>query len=248
MAGDFNPTQTLMTINRMYEQILAYAKRGLGVTLENTFKAYMEQFYNNLKPRTRNLEFKHVKPIDEVINLALRGHQVRSISISEASKIDLFLHGTYSMSPNCNGNIVVTLSSISRDGTSKTYTATGRPSLVMSKIASRIFEDYQRTKFPSTIKIGRTNLTLLGGLNGDIDKTFYLKEAQGLCEILGGRLPTSKEYKIINSYGSWSGGITLGRKIWALRYPDVFVPYFTRAPQRSYHQVNEREYYYTCVK
>ena len=247
-TGDFNPTQTLITINRMYEQNLAYARRGLGVTLENTFKAFIEQYYRNLKPRMRKLAFNHVMPLDSLINMALRGQQVSNISHEDALKIDLFAYGTYSFSPDCNGSIIVTLSLMTRSGETKTYMGTGPVHTVMSKIASSVFEDYQRTTFPSTIKIGNQKITLIGGFNGDVDKTSYLEEAQDICQTLGARLPSAKEYKFINSYGSWSGGITLGRKIWALKFPNVFVPYFERSPQRNYNVVNEREYFYTCVK
>ena len=247
-AGDLDPVDTLMNFNRMYEENLRYARRGLGITLENTFKGYLEEYYRNIKPRVRNLEFKHVIPIDEVINMAIRGGQVPYISQSDIDKLDLMAYGSYSMSPNCNGNVIVTLNVIDKNGISRSYNGAGRPSTVMSQIASRFFEDYQRTKFPSKIRIGSKTLTLLGGFNGDIDRTSYLDQAEKMCETLGGRLPTAQEYKFINSYGSWSGGITLGHNVWAMKFPYVFVPYFENAPQRTHSQVNASEFLYTCVR
>lgn len=247
-AGDFNPTRTLMGFNRMYERNLSYARKGLGVTLEATFKAYLDSFYRKLSPRVRKLDLKYLSRLDAIINTAIRTNQSISISREQAKKIDLFAFGTYSMSPNCNGNLIVTLSIINKDGLTKEYIGSGPPSTVMSQVASRVFEDFQRTNFPSEIRIGNQVKTLIGGLNGAIDSTMYLEEAEGICESLGARLPNSKEYKVINSYGSWSGGITLGRKIWAMKFPNVFVPYFQRAPVRSYSQVNDKKYYYTCIK
>jgi hypothetical protein len=247
-AGDFNPTSTLIQFNAMYERNLTYARRGLGVTLESTFKAYLEEYYRKLLPRKRKLSLKYLTPLDTLINNALRGQVIRNIGQEDTDKIDLFAYGTYSMSPRCNGNIVVTLSIINRDGYTKEYIGQGPANTVMSQIASRVFEDYQRTKFPSRIKIGNRYITLIGGLNESIDSTMYLEEAKTICETLGGRLPTGQEYKMINSYGSWSGGITLGRKIWAMNFPNVFVPYFERSPVRTYSQVNDRNYYYTCIK
>ena len=247
-AGDFNPTSTLTQFNAMYEKNLIYAQRGLGVTLESTFKAFLEEYYRNLRPKKRKLSLKYLNPLDTLINNALRGQVIRNITHQDADKIDLFAHGTYSMSPRCNGNIVVTLSIITRDGYTKEYMGQGPAHTVMSQIASRVFEDFQRTKFPSRIKIGNRYITLIGGLNESIDSTMYLEEAKTICETLGARLPTAQEYKVINSYGSWSGGITLGRKIWAMNFPNIFVPYFERSPVRTYSQVNDRNYYYTCIK
>jgi hypothetical protein len=245
---NFDPADTLSRFNSLYEKNLAYATKGLGVTLEATFKSYLESYYRKLKPRTRKLRLKFLETLDTLINNALRGNQVRTITRSDSDKIDLFAFGTYSMSPRCNGNIVVTLTIVNREGVTKEYMGTGRTELVMSQIASRVFEDYQRTKFPARIKVGTKYITLLGGLNGNIDSTMYLDEAKKICETLGARLPTDREYKMINSYGSWSGGITLGRRIWAMNYPNVFVPYFQRSPVRTFSQVNDKTYYYTCIK
>lgn len=246
--GDYNPAQTLSDFNRMYERNLAYAKLGLGVTLEYTFKAYIEDYYRQLTPRTRQIDFKYTTQLNNIVNSALRNNQLPNISQAQTDKIGAFAYGTYSLSPNCNGNILVTLTLIQKDGNTKTYIGNGPVQTVMSQIASKIFEDFQRTTFPSTLRIGTREITLIGGLNGHIDSVQYLEEAENICKTLGARLPTGQEYKFINSYGSWSGGITLGRKVWALDYPNVFIPYFERMPVRNFTQVNERTYYYTCIK
>ena len=83
----------------------------------------------------------------------------------------------------------------------KNYQGTGRVEIVMSQIASQVFEDFQRTQFPSVINVGSGSLTLLGGLNGDIDETSSPKIAQQICESMGARLPSELEYEIIDSYG-----------------------------------------------
>jgi hypothetical protein len=240
--GVYNPVQTLIQYNRLYERNLAYARIGLGTTLSSSFKAYLERYYKTLKPKKRYLRFKYSNTINEQINLSL------PVTAQQVSKIDLFAFGSYTLSPNCSGNIIVTLSLLDRDGLSREYMGQGRSDIVMSQIASQVFEDFQRTKFPSEIKIGNKTLTILGGLNGDIETVTDLYDAKTFCQSLGGRLPRQNEYKFINAYGSWSGGVSLERKIWAMDYPSVFVPYFTRRPVRSFSEVNEREYYYVCVK
>lgn len=247
-AGDINPAKTMESFNRMYQRNLAYAKVGLGVTLENTFKSFLDSYYRKLRPKNRKLRFKFARSLDEIINLAIRGNQVPNLSNSELEKIDLIAYGTYSISDKCNGNVAVTLTIINRDGHNENYYAKGSAETVMSKIASKFFEEFQRTKFPSTINSRHRKITLIGGLNGGIDSTSYLEEAESTCKSLGGRLPTESEYKSIDNYGDWSGGITLGRLVWAMKWPYVFVPYFERNPVRDYTQAGAKQFYYTCVK
>jgi hypothetical protein len=245
-AGDFNPVATLVSFNKLYNQNLAYAKRGLGVTLEESFKAYLSSYYSKYTPRVRKLEFKYLDRLAAILNIN-NGHG-NSVTEQDINSLDLMAHGSYSLSPNCQGGVFVTMTIIKKDGYSIDYHATGNVRTVMSQIASRVFEDFQRTKFPSTIKVGRRNLTLIGGLNGQVDKTNYLDQAKSICESLDARLPNSTEYKVIDSYGSWSGGISLGRKIWAIDYNQVFVPYFHSAPSRTPSEVNDKTYYYICVR
>ena len=247
-SGDLNPSRTIYEFNQLYNYNLAFAKKGLGITLEKTFKAFLEQYYRQLRPSKRYLEFKYTQNLDQIINMAIRGRQVPEITSEQMRKIDMFAYGTYSMDPRCNGNVIVTLSTIGKNGLSKTYIGRGPVHTVMSQIASSVFEDYQRTKFPSTINLGSRSLRVIGGPNGDIARTQYLEQAENICKGMGARLPNSSEYKLLDSYGSWSGGITLGQKIWAMNYPYVFVPYFTNSPSRHFNQVNDKEFYYICVQ
>lgn len=230
----------LTRFNEVYELNMAYAARGLGKTLESSFKAFINDYYRNLRPRTRNLEFSYG---EQILTDILRG----GVKPSEDT-IDLVALGHYSFSPNCNGTLYVTLELVDLAGTSRTYQATGHVSVVMSKIASKIFEDYQRTQFPSTINYRGKELILLGGANGDIDSVFDLRSAQEICYSMGARLPSSEEYAFINAIGSWSGGISLGDTPWALNYPNLYAKYNGR------YQVRNRQFYppqnfkYICVR
>lgn len=219
--------QTIDLINEfniLYEKNMDYARKGLGKNLEVSFKAFIEQYYTNLRPRTRKLEFKQ-------------------------NAIDIIIIGHYALAPSCNGQVQVSLELIEADGISTTFQATGPVQTVMSKLASKIFEKYQRTKFPTVVNMSNGHkLEIIGGPNGDISITKSLKEAQYICESLDARLPTLKEYEFINALGSWSGGISLADKAWALNYPYVYLYNGYRTPLLSIHFLKPQDIYYVCVR
>ena len=226
---------------QMHTQNLVYAKRGLGATLESSFKAYLDSYYRDLKPRVRKIEFKYLDRVATVLN------QSGTVSRTDISKIDLMAYGTYSMSPDCRGGVLVTLTIIKRDGTSSEYIAKGPASTVMSQIASRVFEDFQRTKFPTTVRVGNRNLEVLGGLTGDIGTVVRPDEATLACQTLGARLPNESEYKILNTYGSWSGGITLSHFDWVLPYNQLLnLTHYYHV--RSYQTGVNGNFKYICVR
>ncbi|MGZ3692316.1 MAG: hypothetical protein ACXVAX_12480, partial [Pseudobdellovibrio sp.] len=122
-------------------------------------------------------------------------------------------------------------------------------SVVMSRIAARIFEDFQRTRFPSVIKVGAKKLTLVGGLNGSVDTAVSPEVAKESCDTLGARLPNDTELEILNAYGDWSGGVSLGEDVWALPTGKVFAPMLRNpSPIRDVSEVNATEFKYYCVK
>lgn len=250
LAGDTEPLKTLQAFNEMYEKNLVYAKRGVGVLLESTFKSYIESYYRKNRPSTRYINFKFPNSLHQALNRASRGEQISFNEQNSHLELDLMAYGTYSISPNCNGNVVVTLNVVEKDLTNTSFTATGRPSTVMSQIASRVFEKYQRTQFPSTIRIKNRKLQILGGLNTQIDSTPILSEARYFCESMDARLPTAQEYKYIDSYGSWSGGVSLGTNAWALKHNYVFYLPFVKNGSAAVpaSRIDHRRYHYLCVR
>ena len=119
----------------------------------------------------------------------------------------------------------------------------------MSKIASQIFTEFQRTKFPSTVKIGDKTLTLVGGLNGSVDRASSTLTAEESCEAKSARLPTQFELEILNGMGDWSGGVSLNHEVWALSDGKVYAPDLTLpSPVRNVWEVNVSEFLYYCVK
>jgi len=250
LAGDLDPFNTLLNINKLYGENLRYAKQGLGVTLENSFKTYLGQFYRDIRPRVQRLNFKYVEPVDQVIQAALAGAQVNIAPSPKAGEVNLFAYGTYSMSPNCNGGVAVTLTIINSDGYTRDYTAQGPAHTVMSSIATQVFDDFQRTTFPSTLKTHKRTLHLLGDLTGDIGVANNPRDAEVACEEIGARLPKEIEYKILDAYGTYSGGVSLGGEghYWAMSEYKVFIPGFKHMKVRDASSVGRKQFKYICVR
>ena len=215
----------LQQYNDLYERNLSYAQIGLGAGLEASFKSFLESYYTNLSPTNRNLFFTYAQ-----------------------DKVNASILGQYSLSPNCNGSVIVTLELITKNKTAYSFQATGPVQTVMSKIASQLFTKYQKTAFPSFIMHRGKELELIGGINGRISKTRHLSTAQEACSAMGARLPDPAEYKTINLYGSWAGGISLADKPWAMNYPNVFVKYNGKYQVRNIQFLGQDVIYYTCVR
>lgn len=226
----------LTEFNNTYDNNIRIAGQNqyLDVTLEATFKAYLDGYYRDLRPRTKKIIFNN---------------RDGKLSDETLSKLDYFAFGTYSYAPNCQGDILVTVQLLGRNGETKSYLGHGIPRVVMSQIASQIFTDFQRTQFPSTIQLGNKSLTLIGGLNGSVDRAASTEIAVQSCEVLGARLPTQFELEILNGFGDWSGGVSLNNEVWALGAGIVYAPLLKNpTPVRSTDEVNETEFLYYCVK
>lgn len=250
-AKGIEALQMLVAFDSLYDKNrnLALRHKYLDVTLENTLKGFLDQYYRDFRPGQRNISFNHLPGARHIINSARNGQRPGYVPEDMFEKLDYVAYGSYTLAPNCKGNIVVTVTLVGRYGDTKTYMGRGKPATVMSQIGSKMFEDFQRTKFPSKIRLRNRTITILGGINGDIDKVWDLDSAADMCASVGGRLPTGSELEIINSYGSWNGGISLGNKAWAVRGGKVFrADLRNPSPVRNRWEVNDREFYYTCIK
>ena len=164
------------------------------------------------------------------------------------SKIDYIAYGTYTLAPNCQGDIQVTLHMTGKNGQTESYVGMGKPEYVMSQIAAEIFTQFQRTQFPSEIKVGASMLQLVGGLNGSVDKASSPKLALESCATLDARLPTQYELEILDGYGDWSGGVGLNDKTWAFGAGLIYAADLRPYPIRDASEVNADEFLYYCVK
>lgn len=243
----------LVGFNKLYDQNLAAANqyKYMEVTLESTLKSYMSDYYRNLRPRVQRLSFTRVNDVMSVVRAAANGQRDGYLDQALVNKLDYIAYGTYALAPNCQGDIQVTLHMIGSDGEEISYVGHGQPAVVMSQIASRMFEDFQRTKFPSTLKVGKKTLTLLGAMNGSVEKTFSPKNAERACDTLGGRLPTGLELEMIDAYGDWNGGVSINTAVWALANDYVYHPQLRNpSPVRSRTEVNQPDegFSYYCVQ
>ncbi len=241
----------LGTFNEMYDRNIAVATQYqyLDVTLESTFKAYLDQYYRDLKPRVKKLSFTNVNDILSVVRATNNGQREGYLDQELLNKLDYIAIGSYSYAPNCQGDILVTIQLIGRNGETESFVGNGKPQYVMSQIASKMFTHFQQTKFPSKIKVGSATLELIGGMNGSVDRAESPELAAEFCATLEGRLPSAKELEILNGYGDWSGGVSLNDKVWALPNGRVYAPYLKNpSPVREKFEVNADEYLYYCVK
>lgn len=246
--------EMLLTFDALYDKNLALAKQYqyLDVTLENTLKGYLDQYYTTFPVVDRKLQFKHINDIRLIVNAAANGQRIGNMPNNPFGILDYVAYGTYAYAPDCKGTIDVTLTLVGPNGDTKTYKGLSRPHLVMSQIASRMFEDFQRTKFPSKLDLGSKTITLLGATNRSVSQA-GLKQASRACKNLGGRLPTGEELEDISAFGDWNGGVSIGEAIWAISDwggdPMVYHPgLMNPSPIRNEWEVNDRIFKYYCVK
>lgn len=242
----------MVNFNNMYDYNKNVAMSNpylYDVTLESSLKAYISGYYRDLRPKTQKISFTHVNDIISIVDAARNGQRDGWLDQNMLDKLDYIAYGTYTLAPNCAGDIQVTLHLIGRTGLSENYIAVGKPQYVMSQIASAIFTQFQRTQFPSKLKIGNKEITLVGGLNGSVDKVPDPAFAEDACATLDARLPNQKELEMISMYGDWSGGVSVNEATWAMPGGKVFTNRLRNpSPVREKWEVNDEEYLYYCIR
>ncbi|WP_127716163.1 hypothetical protein [Halobacteriovorax sp. HLS] len=246
--------QMLVTFDALYDKqkAIALQHRYIDVSLEATFKGFLDSYYRKLGVANRNIQFKHINSIQRIIQDASNGQRSGYLPENTFDYLDYVAYGTYSMGRNCRGTIAVTLTLVDKDGVSQTFQAEDYPGVVMSHIASRVFEEFQRTKFPSTLNLGNRRIRLVGSPTGTVSTSHHPRNAQMACESMGARLPNSNELELIDSYGDWNGGVSINQAVWAINewgsakvyHPGLRNP----SPVRDVHSVNTRSFKYYCVK
>jgi hypothetical protein len=242
--------QMLTAFNSMYDknQEMAMKSGSMDATLESNLKSSLDQIYRELVPRTKKISFTNVNDVLEVVKIASQGARDGHLTKAMLSKLDFVAYGTYSLAPNCRGDIQVNIHLIGKSGQLESFSATGTPDSVMLNIAKQIFVQFQKTEIPTQVKIGKNLLTIVGGLNGAVDMSNSPELAQSFCESLDARLPTKLEMEVIDGYGDWSGGISFNNKTFVLPDNQIYVSLFKSYPVRHMDEVNDREFSYYCVK
>ena len=240
----------LVKLDELVDKNRELARRGYGldVTLESSLRAGVDELYRQLTPRSKKILFTHAAPLVEVVDAIRAGQRPGRLDNALLERLSGFAYGSYSYAPGCRGDLLVTLTVITHGGVTQTFSAQNRPERVMGDIAARLFEAYQRTSFPTTLRVRNRQLTIVGGLNGSVDRARSTEQAEMACETLDARLPTKEEYEAISLYGDWSGGISLNDGTWALAGNRVYHAPFHTMPVRQPWEVNATEYLYYCVR
>ena len=244
----------LVTFDAIHDKNLELSKKDktIEVTLENTLKGYLDGYYRDLGVAKKNIEFRHINSIRRIIQDAGNGQRTGYLPEDTFNYLDYVAYGSFSEARGCRGRVVVTLTLVDREGITNTYEATGNAGTVMSIIASRMFEDFQRTTFPTTLDLGNKRIKLLGTPKGSVSTSNDPRTAQRACQMIGGRLPNDIELEMISSFGDWNGGVSINKAVWAISQygnPKVYHPgLMNPSPVRDMRSVNTRVFKYYCVK
>jgi len=120
----------------------------------------------------------------------------------------------------------------------------------MQNIGLDIFETFQRTQFPSKLKIGNQQLELVGAPGTGVGNAPSPKSAEMACKAMKARLPTEDEYEYLSNVGDWNGGVTCARgRLWAMANNMVMAPDLRNpSPVRSVVEFPGKEFSYYCVR
>ena len=241
----------LKNVDRLIDKnrSLAGAGHGMDVTLEATLKASIDALYSQINPRGAKLVFFNPVPILDLLRDLRDQKRHDVLDFKQLSKLSGFVWGTYSFGPSCRGDILATIHVELAKGNSINFQAQGRPESVMSYIASKMIEYFQRTQFPSVVNMNGKSLTLVGAPGTPIGKVPSPEIAEKACKMIKARLPLFDEYEYLSALGDWNGGVEVDHKVWALADGHVLAPDLRNpSPVRHPEEINSDEIYYYCVR
>ncbi len=243
--------EILLTVDALIDKnkAMASAGQGMDVTLEASLKASIDAVSQGLNPENTRLEFANPTPVLAFLEALRDNKRFDTPDMQQMSRVKGFVWGTYSYSPGCKGDVLVTLHVVLPRGESVSFQAQGKPESVMGNIAVQMVRHFQRTSFPTVISMGDRFLVLVGAPGSSINKAPTPKIAEDACAMIKARLPSEKEYEYLSILGDWSGGVSLDHKLWAMANSHVLSP-DTRNPSPVRHpeDVNYQEVYFYCVR
>jgi len=228
---------------------MAVAGDGMDITLEATLKASINAVSRNVNPQNTRLQFSNPVPVLELIHSLKDKKRLDSSDMSLLSKVKALVWGTYSYSPGCKGDILVTLHVELPKGETVSFQEQGKPENVMTKLALQLVRHFQKTDFPTVIMMGSKELVLVGAPGTSINQAPNSEQAAYACKMINARLPTPAEYDYLSILGDWNGGVSLGHVFWALAGNMVFTP-DTRnpSPVRTAADIHYASVNFFCVK
>ena len=243
--------QLLQTLDTLIDQGRQRATGGFGmdVLLEGSFKAALDRMYEQHQPQKRQVVLYNPTALNELVRVLRAQQRQGSLEASQLRGLTGVAWGTYSFSPGCKGDVLVTLHIETQPGQTFNYQARGMPEWVMGQIADQVFSQFQRTRFPSQVThLGKT-LELLGAPGNVVGTTTSPRKAEYACECMQARLPTVGEYIYLSELGNWNGGIKSDKGLWALSQERVMAPEMPNPSMvRSIQEFQSPEIRYFCVR
>ena len=227
----------------------AIAGSGMDIMLEGTLKASVNSLTRNFNPQNTRLEFANPGSIQQLIRGLKNNKRFDTEDAVLLSKVKGFVWGTYSYSPGCKGDLLVTLHVVLPKGESVSFQDQGKPEIVMSKIALQMVRHFQKTSFPSMVMMENKVLVLIGAPGSSINQAPTPEIARVACKMFNARLPTVDEYEYLSILGDWNGGVSLDHQFWALSDKKILSP-DTRnpSPVRTHTEIHYAEVNFYCVK
>jgi hypothetical protein len=204
--------ELLQTMDSLIDQGRQRATGGFGmdVLLEGSFKAALDRVYEQHQPRVRQVSFFNPTALTELVRVLRAQQRQGSLEAKQLGGLTGVAWGTYSYSPGCKGDVLVTLHIETQPGQTYNYQARGMPESVMGQIAYQVFSQFQKTRFPSQVMhLGKT-LELLGAPGNVLGTTNSPRKAQYACECIQARLPTCSA-TVCEASCSWPRACNCGR-------------------------------------
>ena len=243
--------ELLQTLDSLIDQGRQRATSGFGmdVLLEGSFKAALDRVYEQHHPQVRKVSFFNPTALNDLVRVLRAQQRQGSLQANQLRGLTGVAWGTYSFSPGCKGDVLVTLHLETQPGQTYNYQARGMPESVMGQIAYQVFSQFQKTHFPSQVThLGKT-LELLGAPGNVLGLTNSPRKAQYACECMQARLPTVGEYIYLSELGNWNGGVSSDKGLWALSQERVMAPEMPNPSMvRSIKEFQSPEIRYFCVR
>jgi hypothetical protein len=200
-------------------------------------------------PQVRKVSFFNPTALSELVRVLRAQQRQGSLEAKQLQGLTGMAWGTYSFSPGCKGDVLVTLHLQTQPGHSFNYQARGMPDLVMGQIAYQVFSQFQKTHFPSQVTYLGKTLELLGAPGNVLGTTNSPRKAQFACECIQARLPTVGEYVYLSELGDWNGGVNSSKGLWALSQERVMAPEMPNPSMvRSIKEFQSPDIRYFCVR
>ena len=232
------------------QRTVAGSSPGMDIMLSGTLKASLDRVYRDRSPQQRNFAFFNPSPLNELMRQQRTSQSSAVWNPLLIRGLSGVAYGTYSYAPSCKGDLLVTVHVDLACGHTYHFQAQGFPEQDMQNIGIQIFETFQKTQFPSKLKIGNQQLELVGAPGSGVGRAPSPRSAEMACKTMNARLPTEDEYEYLSNVGDWNGGVTCARgKLWAMANIKVMAPDLPNpSPVRSVAEFPGQEFSYFCVR